>query len=162
MVTRFLLKFSLLFGLPYLALNIIPLKPLLETIAFLEALMLNQTGIAAQASGVIVSTSTQVFQIVPSCSGFVMIILSFALLYSTPVNKPFRYLIVFSPALFAFNLLRLYAVLAVGTSWPQLMEPLHCYLWFVDAGLVLFLWFVAFSSTPNVKQLKPSSHKNSL
>lgn len=145
---HFFAKFGLLFGIPYVALNALPYPPLLEAIASFQKSALESVGIAAVQNGTRIETATQLFQIVPSCTGLVMVFLMFALLYSTPVKNPARYLAVFAPALFAFNQVRLFSVLSLGTLFPAQVEPLHFFLWFVDAGLVLFLWFVAFSASP--------------
>ncbi|MBI5035909.1 exosortase/archaeosortase family protein [Candidatus Micrarchaeota archaeon] len=151
MVTmHFFILFALLFGIPYyLLLYVLPLKPLLEAIASFLAFALNATGFTSTATGTLLASNDQLFEIVPSCSGFVMIILMFALLYSTPVKKPLRFLALYAPVLFLFNIYRLYAAIALGSTWPELAEPVHFYYWFIDAFLVLFLWFLAFATNPS-------------
>lgn len=146
MVNAFFPRFAVFFGVPYFVLHLFPLSFLLEKIARIESWALNALGYSSVQSGVLVSSNAAWFQIVPSCSGLVMVILLFALLYATAVKEPLRFFVVFAPALFAFNLVRLFAVTAVGGTWGMAaMEATHVWLWFVDAALVLFLWFVAFS-----------------
>ncbi len=135
--------------MPYLALLSFPFFPLLNAIALVESAALAFFGISSSVFGNVLSSNALWFEIVPSCSGLVMVLLLFGLLFSTPVRQPLRFLVVFAPALFVFNLFRLFAVLAVGGLYgPDAVGAVHVYLWFVDAGLVLFLWFVAFSVKP--------------
>ena len=77
-----------------------------------------------------------------------MAFLVLALLYSTPVKNPFRFALLFAPALIVANQFRLYLVIALGTLFPTLQEAVHVYFWFVDAALVLTLWWFAFASSP--------------
>ena len=142
---HFFARFAVLFGIPYSLLNLYPVPAFLQTIAQAQSALLNAAGIAATQMGTYIQTTSQLFQIVPSCTGLVMVFLMVALLYSTPIQNREKFAVFFSPVLFLFNQARLLAVLSVGTLYPALAEPVHAYLWFVDAALVLFLWFVAFS-----------------
>ncbi|MBI4360544.1 exosortase/archaeosortase family protein [Candidatus Micrarchaeota archaeon] len=149
MVNPFFPRFAAFFGAPYLLLHVLPLSLLLEGIARVQSFALNAAGFSSLQNGVFVSSNAAWFQIVPSCSGLVMVILLFALLYATPVKKPMRFFAVFAPALFSFNFLRLFSVMAVGGTYGlEAMNAVHAGLWFVDAALVLWLWFVAFSVSP--------------
>lgn len=155
MVNPFFPRFALFFGVPYALLFYLPLGFLLQAIAGIESILLNAAGFSSTQSGAFLSANQAWFQIVPSCSGLVMVTLLFGLLYATPVMNPMRFFVVFAPALFVFNFVRLFAVTAVGGTWGQTaMEAVHAGLWFVDAALVLFLWFVAYSVSPMPRHRK--------
>ncbi len=142
----FALRFAVFFGVPYALLHLLPLTPLLEVLAELESALLQWAGVESVRFGAVLSSNVAWFEIVPDCSGLVMVILLGALLWSTPVRQPERFFVVFAPALFAFNVVRLFAVLYVGGVFGQgPLDAVHLGLWMVDAGIVLALWWTAFS-----------------
>lgn len=142
----FALRFSFFFGVPYALLHVVPLEQLLEFIASVESAALALAGVASVRIGAVLSSNAAWFQIVPDCSGLVMVVLLGGLLWSTPVRHPERFFAVFAPALFLWNLMRLFAVLYAGGVYGQgVQDALHIGLWLVDAALVLFLWWTAFS-----------------
>jgi exosortase/archaeosortase family protein len=141
----FLARFALLFGAPYLALHLVDVTPLAANIAHAQVAALSLAGVPAFADGPLlyVAGSPAVYQIVADCTGLVMVILLFALLWATPIDPRARLpaLLAFAPFLLAFNLVRLAATLLVG-AWhgPAALEAAHVALWFVDSGVVLALW----------------------
>ncbi len=142
----FVLRISAFFGLPYALLHVVPMEPLLDAIAAIESAMLNALGVASVRFGAVLSSNAAWFQIVPDCSGLVMVFLLLGLLWSTPVRRPLRHFLVFAPLLLAWNLVRLFLVLYAGGIYGQTaVEALHVGLWFVDAGIVLGIWWKAFS-----------------
>ncbi|MDP2717150.1 MAG: exosortase/archaeosortase family protein [Candidatus Micrarchaeota archaeon] len=142
----FLLRMAAFFGVPYLLLHIVPLDPLLDAIAAIESALLKAAGVASTQFGAVLSSNAAWFQIVPDCSGLVMVFLLAGLLWSTPVKRPKRVFIVFAPLLLAWNLVRLFLVLYAGGVLGQTVQDvLHVGLWFVDAGIVLGIWWMAFS-----------------
>jgi len=82
------------------------------------------------------------FEIIADCTGLVMVVLLFALLYSTEskADKP-RELAFYAPFLLAFNLVRLFATLLAHYHLGEAgFEAVHAALWFVDSGVVLWCW----------------------
>ncbi len=143
----FALRFAFFFGVPYALLHVVPLSPLLESIASVESVLLHRAAVESVRFGAVLSSNAAWFRIVPDCSGLVMVFLLGGLLWSTPVKRPERFFMVFAPALFLFNFIRLFAVLYVGGVFGQgPQDAVHLGLWMVDAALVLFLWWVAFSA----------------
>lgn len=146
----FALRFAFFFGLPYALLHVVPLGFLLDAIAAVESALLHFFGVESVRFGAFLSSNAAWFQIVPDCSGLVMVILLGGLLWSTPVRHPLRFFARFTPLLFVWNFVRLFAVLYAGGVWGQVVQDwLHIGLWMVDAGLVLALWWVAFSGDAN-------------
>ncbi len=145
----FVPRFAVFFGVPYVLLHVLPLAPLLESIAAVESAMLQWAGVASAHFGAVLSSNAAWFQIVPDCSGLVMVILLGGLMWSTPVRRPERFFVVFAPMLFLFNFVRLFAVVYAGGVYGQgVQDAAHLGLWLLDAALVLGLWWVAFSSGP--------------
>ncbi|MBI2446041.1 archaeosortase/exosortase family protein [Candidatus Micrarchaeota archaeon] len=143
----FALRFAFFFGVPYALLHVVPLSLLLDVIAAVESALLQAAGVTSVRIGSVLSSNSAWFQIVPDCSGLVMVMLLGALLWSTPVKRPWRHFCVFAPALFFWNLVRLFAVLyAGGTLGQAVQDAFHIGLWMLDAGIVLALWWTAFSS----------------
>ncbi len=146
----FAFRFAFFFGVPYALLHVVPLGFLLDAIAAIESALLHAFGIASVRFGAFLSSNAAWFEIVPDCSGLVMVILLGGLLWSTPVQRPLRAFAVFAPALFLWNFVRLFAVLYAGGVWGQMVQDwLHIGLWMLDAGLVLAMWWVAFSGDAN-------------
>lgn len=151
----FALRFAVLFGLPYFLLHVVPLTFLLDGIAAVESALLGFIGISSTRFGAYLSSNSAWFEIVPDCSGLVMVILLGALLWSTPVRNPWRFFKVFAPLLFFWNFVRLFAVLYAGGVLGQaVQDALHIGLWMVDAGIVLGMWWTAFSGRSLGRYLK--------
>lgn len=140
---EFLGRFFLLFFIPYILLHVADVSPLSSAIAGVESSALSAAGFPASSSGSLLFVGESVYEIVPDCTGLVMVILLFALLYSTPLdsNRRLRGLLVFTPLLLAFNLARLAVTLLTG-AWfgPTALEGAHVLLWFVDSAVVLLAW----------------------
>lgn len=142
----FLIRFPVYFLVPYSLL--LYLKPafLTNAIASLEALLLNAVGFNTIAGGSIIVVRNAVFEIIPDCSGLVMVFLFLALFYATPKaifvrKRGLSAVVAYATALLGFNLLRLFVTLAVGTSFGEsTLNAVHAALWFVDAGVVLAAW----------------------
>ena len=117
------------------------LAPLLEWIAGTQANWLYSAGIDAFAEGSVVHANGSQFEIVNECSSLVMIALLAALLFAGGKKSDWKALAIGVPLLFAFNLLRLFATIAIGASFGDgALDPVHYLLWIVDAGLVLAVW----------------------
>ncbi len=142
----FLTRFPFYFLVPYALL--LALKPafLTNAIASLEALLLNAAGFAAAASGSMLFVNNSVFEIIPDCSGLVMVFLFLALFYATPRasftrKRGIGAVAAYVVGLFTFNLVRLFVTLAIGVTWGEgALNAAHAALWFVDAGVVLAAW----------------------
>ncbi|MFH1443261.1 MAG: archaeosortase/exosortase family protein [Candidatus Micrarchaeota archaeon] len=143
--TEFLTRFFLIFFGLFAVLKIADLSSLLELIAGIEYSLAILAGIPATLSAPAIMLNTSSVEIVAECSGFVMIILLAALLWSTniPNGRRIRYMLVFSPFLFVFNILRIFATLLTLNSHPSLFEFVHISLWFVDSAIVLLIWMKA-------------------
>jgi exosortase/archaeosortase family protein len=142
----FLIKFALLFSIPYVLIHFLPLGFLTEFVAFAESKLVSFTGASAAAQGSTLLVDGKIFEIIPDCSGLVMIILFAALLYSTKLSagKRARGMLLFIPLLFVFNLLRLFLTLMVGVAWGvDAFNAAHVVLWFVDSAVVLLAWAAA-------------------
>ena len=137
----FLAKFLIAFAVLYLIAIILPLAPLLEWIAGTQANWLHSAGIDAFAEGSVVHANGSQFEIVNECSSLVMIALLAALLFAGGKKSDWKALAIGVPLLFAFNLLRLFATIAIGASFGDgALDAVHYLLWIVDAGLVLAVW----------------------
>lgn len=145
----FLTRFPFYFLIPYALLLFLKLAFLTDSVASLEKIFLNAAGFNATAAGSILVVNNAVFEIIPDCTGLVMVFLFLALFYATPRASFVRKrglpaVACYCIALFAFNLLRLFATLAIGASWGEgALNAAHAALWFVDAGVVLAAWMHA-------------------
>ncbi|NYZ78422.1 exosortase/archaeosortase family protein [Candidatus Micrarchaeota archaeon] len=142
----FLTRFPLYFLIPYALLLLLKPAFLTNFIASLEAAFLNAAGFAAHATGSVLVVNNAIFEIIPDCAGLMMVFLFLALFYATPRAKFVRKrglpaVAVYCIALFAFNLLRLFATLAIGAAYGEnALNAAHAALWFIDAGVVLAAW----------------------
>lgn len=147
---KFLIVFLGSFTALYLIVQILPIAPLLEGLASLEAKMLNFAGANASSAQTIIFTPSMEFEIIRDCSGLVMIALLAALLLASNANVPklkpdpgnsLKTLLFFAPLLLAFNVLRLLATLFVGAQLGRgVLEAVHFSLWIVDSVVVLLIW----------------------
>ena len=139
---EFVLKFALLFGIPYLLIHVINIGLVTNAVASAEALMFRAGGFSVSQNASLLFVNGFPFEIVADCTGLMMVFLLLALLWSTPVDahRRLRALIVWTPFLLCFNLLRMFITLFVGFSAPQTMDVAHVALWFVDSGAVVLIW----------------------
>lgn len=141
--TRFLASFLILFFVPFALIHFLPLGFTGEAVAGVEESMLSTLGYGVERSGSLLRIGgVSYFDIVADCSGLVMVILFFALLYSTPCDcDRLRALLVYSPVLLAFNLFRLLLTLLAHYHYgAAAFEFAHVALWFVDSAVVLACW----------------------
>lgn len=138
---RFLALFIISFVVLYALIRILPLQFLTVFIANAEASILSSAGHAAVAQGTALFVGNQAFEIVVDCSGLVMIILFFSLLYSTGVKISWQKLLKYFAFFFVFNLIRLAFTLAVSADYGNAaLDIVHPVLWFVDSGVVFAAW----------------------
>lgn len=145
---EFLVKFAVIFIPLYLLVQNAPLQPLTDTIASIETILLNSTGLPTIQTASFLAINSDTYHIVNDCSGLVLISMLLALLYSTDLPEQTRRktLLWGAPFLFLFNLVRLYGTLATGALYGhQTMETAHVALWFVDSAIVLGIWYLVFS-----------------
>ncbi|MBI5225056.1 hypothetical protein HY989_04265 [Candidatus Micrarchaeota archaeon] len=140
-LAKFLIIFFLLFGI----LKIIDLSAMLFAIAQFESSALNFVGIGSKVVGTQMLLYGNVVEFVEECSGLIMVILLIALLWGSKIQneRRLKYLAIFTPALLAFNLIRLFATLWVLAIFPYLFEYFHIFLWFVDSAIVMLIWIRA-------------------
>ncbi|MEW5955285.1 MAG: archaeosortase/exosortase family protein [Candidatus Micrarchaeota archaeon] len=139
----FLAKFLVLFFVPFTALHFVDASLLNAAVASSEHAALSFLGYDAAASGSDLFVDGTHFRIVVDCTGLVLVLLLFALLFATPLKNAVRLraLAVFAPFLLFFNLLRLLLTLSVGAVLGQAaLEAVHVLLWFVDSAVVFFIW----------------------
>jgi len=138
----FVLKFALLFGIPYAAMHFADTGLVTNAVASAEALMFRVGGFAVSQNASLLFVEGVPFEIVADCTGLMMVFLLLALLWATPVdeNRRLRAFLVWTPFLLGLNLLRMFITLFVGVSAPQLMDAAHVALWFVDSGAVVLIW----------------------
>ena len=142
----FLAKFAAFFSVPYALLHVLDLRLLTQPIASFESAFFNAAGVPSSAAASIIFAAGREFEIIPDCTGLVMVILLFALLWSTPIEEKRRrpFFAAGSIFLLAFNLARLFFTLWAGVAWGNAaLEAVHVALWFVDSAVVLAVWAVA-------------------
>ncbi len=140
---RFLAKFAALFSVPYIMMRFIDLGWLTVLVAGVEGFLFNAAGIPSSVNASILVITGREYEIIPDCTGLVMIIMLSALLWSAPVTRKRRWLFMAAgiPFLFAFNLARLFFTLWTGTVvGGAALDAVHVFLWFVDAGVVVGVW----------------------
>lgn len=142
----FLVNFFGVFGVLFAFFHYLSMDWLLNLIASVEAGILFNAGIHATVQGATIFTSKATFQIVAECSGLVMSSMLVALVFTTNVPKKFQNLLVFVPLLMGFNLIRLAVTLYFGATFGQgVLDVVHYALWFVDTGLVFWIWIMSVS-----------------
>ncbi|MGB9577084.1 MAG: archaeosortase/exosortase family protein [Candidatus Norongarragalinales archaeon] len=138
-----MLRFAFLFFVPFALVHFVDFQPLNYAVAWIEAFLLAALGYSVSLTGTTLSVDGESFKIIVDCTGLVLVILFFALLYATPLKEEKREkaLLWGAPFLFAFNLLRLLFALTVGAVLGRTaLEAVHLVLWFADSGVALFLW----------------------
>ncbi|MFH0834783.1 MAG: archaeosortase/exosortase family protein [Candidatus Micrarchaeota archaeon] len=138
----FVLKFALLFGIPYAAIHLIDIGVVTNAVASAEALLFRLGGFSVSQNASLLLVEGVPFEIVADCTGLMMVFLLLALLWATPVDEErrVRAFLVWTPFLLGFNLLRMFITLSAGFYAPQLMDVAHVVLWFVDSGAVVLIW----------------------
>lgn len=154
-IKKFLLYFSAIFFVPYLLIiyEILPTYTINKWIADVLFISLSQSFPIFLFDNHILSDSIS-FTIVPDCSGFVMISMFFALVMSSnsKITKKITSIIIISPFLFLFNLLRLFLTLYIGLSFGKFaFEITHILLWFIDSGVVILFWLFSLKKIMKVK-----------
>lgn len=138
---RFLALFLISFVVLYALIHILPLQFLDVFVANAEASILSSAGHAAVTQGTTLFVGKAAFEIVVDCSGLVMMIMFFSLLYSTGVKITWQKLLKYFAFFFVFNLIRLAFTLAVSADYGNAaLDVVHPVLWFVDSGVVFAAW----------------------
>ncbi len=142
---EFLLKFIAFFFVLLFFLKFLDSSIITKSVAYAEYYLVNLFGTPATISANTITLPNSRVEIVPECSGFVMIILLAALLWSTNIEnkRRARYLLIFGPFLFAFNILRLLITILVLNNHPTFFDSVHVFLWFVDSAIVMAIWMHA-------------------
>ncbi|HLC48083.1 MAG TPA: archaeosortase/exosortase family protein [Candidatus Norongarragalinales archaeon] len=155
----FLAKFLALISILFLLLKTVQMGFLLEWIASWEYGALRFLNLPAILDGATIALPSVKIRIVPECSGLFMPILLAALLWSTKIEagKRIRYMLIFTPLLFLFNLIRLFATIFTLAVAPGLFDLMHITLWFVDSAIVLLIWMDA--QGIKITELLPASGK---
>ena len=142
---RFLARFFVIFFSLFAAIHFVDLSFLSRAVAQVEFHLLSLAGVHAVLQGELLVAGSTPFLFVVDCTGLVMVVLFAALLHSNELEsrRRVRALLLYSPLLLAFNLVRLFATLIVGAFAPPLFWAVHALLWFVDSGVVLLAWHKA-------------------
>ena len=160
---KFLLKFLPLYFIPFfLIARVLPLGFLTDLTAFIQSKLLSLAGVTNQLAGSFIYPQKISFEIVPECTGLSMVILLFALLYSTKINprKRLSALLLYTPLLLLFNQIRLFALLFIGaTNGQSALDYAHPAFWLIDAGLVFALWYFVLQKTHKNKKTKKNNPK---
>lgn len=154
----FLLRFFLSFFASYALLHLLDyfkvFEPLKLFVAAAQAALFRSIGVSAVLQGAMLSHGGLAFAIVLECTGLVLVALLFSLLFASrvPAKKLLRALLLFSPFLLAFNVLRVFATLYSGVAFGiGVMDSVHVFLWLVDSLLVLWIWTVAIGLSVRVR-----------
>ena len=148
----FLLRFFLCFFALYLALlaadAFLPalLFPVKSFVAQSELVLLRSAGFPVSLDGLVIYSPDAAYLIVVECTGLVLMILLFSLLYASRLHKKrlFSHFVPYSVFLLAFNLVRVLVTIAVGISFGNAaLDAVHVSLWLFDSLLVLWLWMRA-------------------
>jgi exosortase/archaeosortase family protein len=136
----FLAKFFLIYALLQLAIVSLPLGPLENGIALLEA-----GALGLRSEGNAIFLGPQEFSIVPNCTGLagISVLASIIFALNRPEFKKKAALLALGTAvLFPLNILRIYLVLLAAISFgPKLAEVLHIASWFAVSAAIIVLWY---------------------
>ena len=117
-----------------------------NSIASIESGLLHLSGIVHTIHGNSIVVNAVPFEINSTCTGISSISMLLGLIFAVPRMKAKNRLYVFivaASALIAFNMIRIYIVLWIALISAEFAETLHVVSWFIVAGLVLWLWYVA-------------------
>ncbi len=138
---NFLLNFFAIFLTLFTFFHYYSLGFFLNSITHLESYVLSYFGILnySYANQIVLAKAS--FIIVPECSGLAMCSMLIGLVFSTNFNNKIKWLLIFCPLLIIFNLLRLFFTIVPGALYGQnVLDLVHTFLWFVDTGVVFYLW----------------------
>lgn len=146
-LTRFLIVFLPLYAIIELTTIYFSNNILTQTIASIQSALLNSIGIFANNSGNIIRTVGATFEVIPDCSGLMLIAMLAGLLYATRsvTNKhKLNILLLGGAVLLIFNLLRLTLTIYTFVNFGQnTFELTHFALWIIDSLLVITIWLLA-------------------
>ncbi len=145
----FLLRFFLCFFALYLALLALDFYapaltlPAKSFVAQSELVMLRAAGFPVSLDGLVIHSQGSAYLIVVECTGLVLVMLLFSLLFASRLHKKklFSHFVPYSVFLFAFNIVRVLLTISVGLSFGDAaLDAVHVSLWLFDSLLVLWLW----------------------
>lgn len=148
-LSRFLLVFLPLYALIELSTIYYSNNFLTQIIATTQSQILNAIGINVIQIGNILTTKNATFEIIPDCTGFMLIAMLAALLYATrSVTNEYKLnvLLLGGAALLIFNLIRLATTIYIFVNFGQtVFEITHLLLWIIDSLIVLAIWYYSIS-----------------
>ncbi len=148
-VARFFLSFFILYAALLGIDHFFPTATLLFKVFVARSssiLLAAYFGTATSISGTVIFSGNSLYSIVVECTGLVLAILLFSLLYASKLSpqKIAFYLAAYMPFLLAFNVFRVSLTIAIGIFYGQdAMDAVHVTLWLVDSALVMALWMRA-------------------
>jgi len=146
----FLVKFFAVFALLQTAVSALPLQPLNEWIAGVEA---NLTGLESHGNE-IPHNSTN-FVITNSCTGLVSGSILAAIVFALKkpkLKKKTELFAIGAISLFAVNLFRVYVVIQIGVTFGATTgDWAHTFSWFAMSAFIIALWFYLTKKRAGIK-----------
>jgi len=136
----FLLKFFVIYGVLQALILAMPLGPLQDGIASLEAGFLN-----LESEGNRIFFKENVFSIVANCTGLVSVSVLASIVFSLRkpgIGKKLGLFGAGAAVLFPLNIARIYFVVLAATFFGAgIAESLHVLTWFLVSAAILALWY---------------------
>lgn len=146
-LTRFLILFLPLYALIELTTIYFSNNFLTQLIATIQTTLLKTIGITVTQSNNLLRAAGTTFEIIPDCTGLMLIAMLASLLYATRSvtnETKIKTLTLGAAALLVFNLLRLTLTIYIFVNFGQTaFELIHLALWIIDSLLVLTIWLLA-------------------
>ena len=146
-LSRFLIVFLPLYALIELTTIYFSNNFFTQLIAAIQSQILKVIGISTIHSGNILRAAGATFEIIPDCTGLMLIAMLVGLLYATRsvTNKhKLNILLLGGAVLLIFNLLRLTLTIYTFVNFGQnTFELTHFALWIIDSLLVITIWLLA-------------------
>ncbi len=144
---RFLILFLPLYALIELTTIYLSNNFLTQTITQIQNTILNLIQINSTYSNNTLHAAGATFEIIPDCTGLMLIAMLAALLYATRSvtnEHKIKTLLWATPLLLIFNLLRLTTTIYIFANFGQTtFETAHLLLWIIDSLLVIAIWLLA-------------------
>ena len=144
---RFLILFTPLYALIELTTIYYSNNTLTQLITQLQHFLLQYIGITTTTTNNLLFLNQTTFEIIPDCTGLMLIAMLASLLYATrsvKIEHKIKTLLFGGAALLIFNQIRLLTTLILFFLHGQnTFELVHFALWIIDSLLVLGIWLLA-------------------
>jgi len=146
----FLAKFFVIFALLQTSVSILPLQPLNEWIAGVEAAL---TGLENEGNEIPFNSTN--FVITNSCTGLVSGSILAAIVFALKkpeLKKKIELFAIGAVTLFVVNLFRVYLVILIGINFGAVTgDWAHTLSWFAMSALIIALWFYLTKKRAGIK-----------